>query len=65
MSFKISSMKSQMRLANKLNAKNVLILGEDELNNNCVTVKDMSTSEQQSVTMDDNFKEIITMIKER
>ncbi len=40
------SFKSQMRQADKSNARFVLILGEDECKNNSVTVKDMDNGQQ-------------------
>ena len=40
------SLKAQMRFADKLGARFVLILGEDELRNGSVTVRDMARSEQ-------------------
>lgn len=40
------SLKGQMRYADKLGARFVLILGEDELRNGTVTVRDMQRSEQ-------------------
>ena len=43
------SMKAQMRAANKLGAKTVLILGERELAEATVVVKDMTCSEQTTV----------------
>ena len=47
------SMKAQMREANKLNAKFVLIIGENELKNNNAIIKNMSTSEQTEVSFND------------
>lgn len=49
MNFVTASMKSQMRLADKLNARNVIILGEDELNSNTMTIKDMTSGEQKKI----------------
>ncbi|MCX8053836.1 MAG: histidine--tRNA ligase [Armatimonadetes bacterium] len=43
------SLKAQMKLADKLRAKYVVILGGDELRTSTVTVRDMSTSEQRIV----------------
>ncbi len=43
------SPKAQMRLANDLNARYALLLGEDELANQTVTVRDLQTREQQSI----------------
>jgi histidyl-tRNA synthetase len=50
------SLKAAMRLANDLGAKYVLILGEDELKKNVVTLKDMGSGEQKEV----NPKDLIT-----
>lgn len=47
------SMKAQMKAANKVQAKFVLILGEDELTRNAVTAKTMATSEQKEVPLAD------------
>jgi len=47
------SLKAQMKIADKLGAKYVVILGEDEIANGVATVRDMSTSEQQSVPLSD------------
>jgi histidyl-tRNA synthetase len=47
------SSKSQMKRANRSRARHMLILGEDELASNQVTVKTMETGEQQTVTRAD------------
>lgn len=41
-----TSLKSQMKKADKLNADYVLILGKSEITENCVTIKNMKTGEQ-------------------
>lgn len=41
--------KSLIKYANKINAKYVLILGEDELKNETVTVKNMASGDQRTV----------------
>lgn len=43
------SLKAQMKIANKLNAKYAVILGEDEIANKSASVRDMETSEQRTV----------------
>lgn len=53
MDFSGRSMKSQMKLANRLNARYVLITGEDEVKNNLVSLKDMLTGEQEQIKMDE------------
>ncbi len=52
MSFFSSSFKSQMSRANKLGARFALILGEEELKNGTVAVKDMLKSVQEPVNKD-------------
>ena len=53
------TMKSQMKDANRLMAKNVIIIGEEEVNSGQLTLKDMNTGDQQKLTLDnivDHFK---------
>lgn len=52
------SMKSQMKKANKSGAKNVLIFGDEELGRGCVTLKDMATSEQKEVALENIINEL-------
>ncbi|MEK6540393.1 MAG: His/Gly/Thr/Pro-type tRNA ligase C-terminal domain-containing protein, partial [Deltaproteobacteria bacterium] len=49
--------KAQMKRADKLGAKFVLILGDDELSSNSITVKNMENGEQE--------KNPVSMIEER
>ena len=51
------SLKSQMRRANKLGCKYVIIFGQEELSNQVVSIKNMDTGEQTAVPLDslDNF----------
>jgi histidyl-tRNA synthetase len=53
--FDARSLKSQMRLADKLGAKSVVIIGDEELKSGNVVVRDMSTKEQRSVTEEELF----------
>ena len=46
------SMKAQMREANKLGARYAIILGEDELKDKSVIIKDLSTSDQEKIALD-------------
>lgn len=46
------SMKAQMREANRLGVRFVVIVGSDELQSRKVTVKNMETSEQEEVELD-------------
>jgi histidyl-tRNA synthetase len=52
------SLKGCMRKANDLNARLVLILGENELKNNVITVKNMLSGEQKEVNLSQLTKEI-------
>ncbi len=56
MSYSQSSLKSQMRVANKKGARYVVILGEEELKNGVVTLKDMEKGEQ---TQEANCEEFL------
>ena len=47
------SMKAQMKQANKFEAKQVLIFGEDEVARGAVVVRNMATSEQQEIAVND------------
>jgi histidyl-tRNA synthetase len=47
------SLKAQMKQANKMNARFALILGDDELAQNTVCVKDMDTGEDTTVSRAD------------
>lgn len=55
------SLKAQMKIANKLGARYVVILGEDEIAAGSATVRDMSSSEQQSVPL----SELVDYVKSR
>jgi histidyl-tRNA synthetase len=46
------SLKSQLRQANGFSVEYTAIIGEDEVKNNRVTLRNMKTSEQQSMTME-------------
>ncbi len=52
------SMKAQMRASNKSGATYTILIGEDEIQNNTVTIKNMNESTQESIAFDDlsNYK---------
>lgn len=50
-SYEQSSLKSQMRKASRYNARYVLILGEDELTEGKIVIKDMSGGSQEAVLL--------------
>lgn len=45
------SFKAQMKYADKINAKNICIIGDDELNSNICKIKNMKSSEQFDVEL--------------
>ncbi|MBQ5635945.1 MAG: ATP phosphoribosyltransferase regulatory subunit, partial [Selenomonadales bacterium] len=47
------SLKAQMKQANRQNARYSILLGEDEIKNNIVTIKNMQTGEQKQGTIED------------
>ena len=53
--------KAQFKAADRLNAKYVIILGEDELNNNMVKVREMESGEEIEVSME----ELVKTMKEK
>lgn len=53
---KSKKMKKALDYANNENIPYVLILGEDELNNNCITLKDMNSKTQEQVTLESLMK---------
>lgn len=66
MSYRVASMKSQMRLADKTEACSVIIIGESELEREIVTLKDMKTGDQEEVVVGDNdYSTLLRQITER
>ncbi len=47
------SVRAQMKYANKINALYSLIIGEDEIKTNKITIKNMKTGEQDELTMEE------------
>ena len=52
------SMKAQMREANKMNAKYALILGQEELDDQTIVLKDLEKSQQESIPQSELLKRI-------
>ncbi len=52
------TLKAQMKMADRLGAKYVYILGEDELSRGSAALKDMGTGEQKEVVFDNLLKEL-------
>ncbi|PBB06802.1 MULTISPECIES: histidine--tRNA ligase [Salimicrobium] len=57
-------MKAQFKAADRLKAEKVLILGEREVENNLVNVKDMATGEQKEVSLENVTAELKKMKEE-
>lgn len=57
------SVKAQMKYANKIGAKNTVILGADELANNKAKVKNMETGEQVELELDQIAEYILNLNK--
>lgn len=49
--YKNTSFKAQFKLVDRVNAKNILIFGEEEIKNNLVTVKNNLTGEQKKLDL--------------
>ncbi len=65
MTTKLSSLKAQMRLANKWGARYVAIIGEDELKKETLAIKNMQTGEQREVSRKDYLSYFTTMMSKR
>ncbi len=63
MSYEDKSLKAQMKQANRLNARFVLILGEKELEDEEAVLRDMSSSEQQTISLDNVVEEVVKAIR--
>ncbi len=57
------SMKAQMKQANKCNARFAVIIGEDELKEEAVVLRDMRGSEQEKVSMKDIINKLCSEVK--
>lgn len=60
--YETKSMKAQMKKADKLNAKRVLIVGEDELSKGQVVLRNMETKEQIDISIDNLTENLIRII---
>lgn len=56
--YEIKSFNLQMKKANKLGASKVIILGEEEIKNNQVSIKDYITGEQKVVSIENIIEEM-------
>jgi len=53
------SLKSQMRRADKLNAKSVLIVGDNELQKGLAVLRDMTSKQQEEISLDTMERELL------
>jgi len=58
MDYSEGSLKSQMRIANKIGARYTVIVGEEELSKNMVILRNMQTKEQKEVKTDNLIDEL-------
>lgn len=58
MDYSGGSLKSQMRIANKIGARYTVIIGEEELSKNMVILRNMQTKEQKEVKIDNLINEL-------
>jgi histidyl-tRNA synthetase len=61
--FRGKSLKSLMKRANKRNAPHVLIVGENELNENQLILRNMNTKDQRFIAIDNLVPELMTILK--
>ena len=58
MDYSEGSLKSQMRIANKIGVKFTIIVGEEELSKNMVILRNMQTKEQKEIKIDSIIDEL-------
>lgn len=58
MDYSGGSLKSQMRIANKIGARYTVIVGEEELSKNMVILRNMQTKEQKEIQIDNLIKKL-------
>jgi len=64
MDFAGRSLKAQMKQANKAMARYVVMLGEDEVNDSCVILKDMITSDQEKIAIEEVVNKLYAEVKD-
>ena len=53
------NIKNQFKYANRINARKTVVIGQDEIENNSFAIKDMSTSQQVTVSMENIIDELL------
>lgn len=56
--FEDKKIKAKFKYADKLKIKNVIVIGEEEIEKDLVTLKNMETGEQQTITVEEAIKQI-------
>lgn len=64
MDFAGRSLKAQMKQANKAMARYVVMLGENEVNESCVILKDMITSDQEKIAIQEIVNKLYAEVKD-
>src|SRR3712207_1673435 len=59
------SLKAQFKYSDKINAKYTVVIGDDELSNDEVKLKDMSTSEQTTIKLSERSEEHTSELQSR
>jgi histidyl-tRNA synthetase len=65
MEYADKSLKSQLKRADKLNSSFALIMGDKEIDEKQVLLRNMQTKDQQTIPLDGLLKSILNIIKER
>jgi histidyl-tRNA synthetase len=65
MDYANKSLKSQLKRADKLNSLFALIMGDKEIDEKQVLLRNMQTKDQQTIPLDYLLESIIKIIKER
>jgi histidyl-tRNA synthetase len=65
MDYTDKSLKSQLKRADKLNSSFALIMGDKEIDEKQVLLRNMQTKDQQTIPLDGLLKSILNIIKER
>jgi histidyl-tRNA synthetase len=63
MDYSDKSLKSQMKRADRLGARYVLIVGDDELKSGSAALRNMATKEQVSVSLDNLVDNITSQLE--
>ncbi|MBI5666189.1 MAG: histidine--tRNA ligase [Nitrospirae bacterium] len=58
-----TSLRSQMRKANRVGAKNIIVIGEDEIRNNKIVLKNMTSKEETAAVLEPG--ELLNLISNR